>query len=377
MKHQTISHGNSAILARIFETIQAFWTGFVQPTRFALLLMIATFTAGALAMGLGITPSTLAGRLGDYIPSNFADSDAFLTVRMFRMAEDKTPPDSNPNLYAVGDSLLAHAFASETGLEAALQTTTGRKWHAAMLTTPQQMVLDSSALIDVATKKDPGIVVMAFGAGRLTADKAGELHSYRLARLGFRSKWQDEQVRLLGEKPRRVTGNYVMDNRNFLLRNTADAVRNLLYFGPPVRRIDAYTIGIHLSPKEWETFHDTVLSDLRNAASHPNPTTIRLLEDTARRLEARGNKLIIFEPPISDRTFTRQSDRRDYQNYLKLAAQLTARLGGYYCFPSDVHPPVSAFADFHHVTDPYWQGRLRVALAKCVEDATTSKGKQS
>jgi len=377
VKHQPITHGNSATLTRVVETIVAFWTGFVQPTRFALLLMIATFTAGTLAMGLGITPSTLAGRLGDYIPKNFADSDAFLTIRMFRMAENTAAPDGTPNLYVVGDSRMAHALASESGLETALHTATGRSWHAEMLTTPQQMVLDASALIDTVTKGKPGIVVMAIGAGRLTSSKEDELHFYRMARLGFRSKWQDEQVRLLGEKPRRVTGNYVIDNRNFLLRNASNTVRNLVYYGPPVRRIDAYTIGVRFSPKEWKFFHDTVLSDLRTAANRPDPTTIRLLEDTARRLEARGNRLIVFEPPISDRTFTNEGDRRDYQNYIKLAADLTKRMGGYYCLPSDVHPPASAFADFHHLTNPYWQGRLRIALSKCIEAATKTEGKQA
>ncbi len=354
---------------RLGEVGSAFWSGFTTPSLFALAVMVVAFVATALGVFVGVTPTRLAGPLAPYLARGSTDAEGFATSEAFKLAYGPKTPGGPPRLYVIGNSLIAQALASDERMTANLQDATRRDWDVRFLISPLQGALDEAALADYATRQTPGIVMLSSGFDRLGSDTADLLKYYRMARLGFRSEWPDEQVRsILQARPRRTTGNFLFDNRFFFIRNASMISLRYATRQPAEHRIDSYIF--EQTDIKLTTYSAEILKNLK-ANYRPGKIAVDLLTDTATRLKARGNRIVLFEAPISPALLARPADRERYEIHLQEMARISANLGAYYCrLPDGVAVPPSIFRDYYHIADPAWQERLRVRLAECVADMT-------
>lgn len=354
---------------RLGEVGSAFWSGFTTPSLFALVVMVVAFVATALGVFVGVTPTQLAGPLAPYLARGSTDAEGFATSEAYKLAYGPKTVGGPPRLYIIGNSLIAQALASDERMTADMHRATRRDWDVRFLISPLQGALDEAALADYATRQTPGIVMLSSGFDRLGSDTAELLKYYRMARLGFRSEWPDEQVRsILNARPRRTTGNFLFDNRFFFIRNASMISLRYATRQPAEYRIDSYVFkqtDIKLS-----TYSTEILNNLK-ANYRPGKIAVDLLTDTATRLKARGNRIVLFEAPISPALLANPVDRERYEIHLQEMARLSANLGAYYCrLPDGVAVPPSIFRDYYHIADPAWQARLRARLAECVADVT-------
>ena len=352
----------------------ALWTGCTQPTRFSFLLMIVVLVSTTLLMVVGVTPRTLAGPLGDYVPRSAENDEAFATIQALRLADPQAPVGKAPRVYVIGNSRIAQTFASDEKLKHSLQTLTHRDWDVFFLTTGRQGALDETALAEFATKRQPGVVILSASFDRYEDDVAELMKYYRMARIGYRSDWADEQVRqILHTRPRSRTGIYLVDNRKFFLLNAGAASLRLVSQTPAERKIDAYIYK--QNAHKLATYRATILKSLR-INYIPKKLSVSILADTVRRLQERGNKVILFDVPVSSELVSSDADRKRYAIHLQGAAALSSRLGAYYCRPSDeATPPPQAYRDYFHIADPAVQEQMRMLLAQCVENVSREKGR--
>jgi len=360
---------------RFADTMAQLWTGFHTPSLVALGLMALTFTATTVAAIFCITPSLLAGQFGTYLARDFEDDAGFVTHEAYRLASPETRPGSTKRVSVLGNSIIGQAFANGERLDDDLDRLTHHNWDVTMLTTGQQGPLDEAALVDYATKQDPGIVVLPIGFDRFESDPAEIMKYYRLGRIGIRSDLADYQARhLVGSKPRRRVGVLLFDNRNFFIRNGSIIALRAAFRQAPERRVDVY-IFRHNAEK-LKSYRRDLMKFLKHNYQHGELAT-NLLKSTTDTVKSRGGRVVFFQPPLAPNLFQTAAERHRYAVHLAKSAALAKELGGYYCHPSAAaHPPTEAFADFFHLKDPKWQARLRVVLARCIADAA-QEGKQS
>lgn len=343
-----------------------FWRGFVTPSLFAFGLTMTIFIIGAVLVVTMITPAFLAGPAGSYLPRSTRDSEAFVTREALRLAQPIPASDTRQRIYILGDSATAHAFASVKGVEDAIGAATGKPVVAGFLTTPLQRSLDEARLADYATRGRAGTVVfgVSFDHYGLTPEYLLQLD--RLERLGLRSPWASRDILQLGGRPRRLFGNYMIDNRGFLLRDLRAMIGRMVLRKSATRRIDVYTRVPPATPAYIAAERVSELRTLR-AFSPSTDVSVTLLGDTVGRLKARGNRILFVEIPVDDAMFETPEDIQRYTDYLAWSKALASRLGGDYCRLADYDkPPPSAYADLVHIVDPAIQAQLRQALAKCV-----------
>ena len=323
-------------------------------------------------MLFGVTPSALAGPLGQYVPRASDDAEGFATRDAYQLADPGTPAGTRPRLYVIGNSLVAQAFASAPALEHDLRNVTGRDWNLYVMTTPLQGPLDEAALADYATSRHSGTVVLSIGFDRLYSDRDYLLRYYKMGRLGFRSEFADNMVRqYLDTRPRRHTGIFLVDNRNFVLRNATMTGLRMLTRQPAEQKIDIYVF--RQTDIKLSTYSREILASLRATYRHDG-VAVKLLENTAAMLKERGNRIVFYQTTISDDLLTNPADRERYQIHLANSAALAKRLGGYYCeAPAAAKPPPQAYRDYYHIDDPVWQEKLRVTLAHCVAAANRER----
>lgn len=350
----------------------AFWRGFVAPTPFALGLMVVSFVLTAWIASVVPTPERIAGSWGQYLPRSEKDNEAFATREALTLSLPSAPGDTAPQLTILGSSISAHAFASEPGMADAIRAATGKDWHVSILTTPLQGTVDEAALADHATRRRSGVVVLSIGFMRFGAPAKEYVDLGRMERLGIRSDWADAQMRMLGGEPRRQTGNYAVDNRNFLLRNADVLLLRWLGGNPARRRIDAYW-----QPRaSHETQHREMLEYLERSAK-PDPVGVKLLDDIVRRIEARGSSVVLFEEPVNPALLDDQTHSALYENHIVRSAKVAASVGAFYCRPAQpLRPTTADYGDFDHIAVPAAQARQRQALAACVA-ALPGKGGKS
>jgi hypothetical protein len=346
--------------------LAAVWQGFVTPSPFAFAGMMAIFVAVAVAIFAGLTPQRISGPLGVYLPRSVRDHEAFATREAIRLSLPPAAGEPQQRVYVISDSVLAHAFASDTRLAAAITAASGRPTRVGFLATPLQGPIDQAALADVATRSRPGVVVLGLAFDEFAVVPSHLLELDRLGRLGVRSDWADADVRSLGGTPRPLTGNYVIDNRNFVLRNLRITLGRAALGRPALRRIDDYLPTPPVDPAYAGKVRAVMLGRLRTL-----PTTdtagVVILTDTVRRLQARGNRVLLVEAPLSARLLDDPADQQRYAAYLTWSAALSRSLGTGYCRLADHYaPPPSAFPDLIHIVDPVAQARLRQALAACI-----------
>lgn len=343
----------------------AFWAGFTQPSGWALLLMLATAVVTAAILVTTLTPKTLAGPLGVYLPNQAEDAEGFATREALRLAYNDTTAPHRPRLYVPGNSVIAQALASDTAMKRTLDRQADHDWDVVFLTTPIQGPLDEAALLDYATRHRPGIVALSISTDRLSSDADHHLKYYRYGRIGFRSELADRKVeRFLNARPRRTTGIFLLDNRAFYLRNAQMSALRFVTRKPAERTIDMY-----LTPQTETTlkvFRSEILDNVRSN-HRPGTLAVDMLAATSEFLRARGNKIIFFNVPISGAVLDNPDDHRRYQVHLAEAERLSGELGGHYCgLTPEQSPPPSAYRDYYHIEDAAWQERMRARLAECV-----------
>ena len=179
-------------------------------------------------------------------------------------------------------------------------------------------------------------------------------------------------MRMLGAEPRRQTGNYAIDNRNFLLRNADVLLLRWLGGNVPHRQIDAYWRR-NLS---HETQHKEMLGYLERSAK-PDPLGVKLLDDIVRRIKARGSSVVLFEEPVNPALLDDSAHRALYALHIATSARVAADVGAFYCRPApQLRPRLADYGDFDHIAAPAAQARQRQALAACIA-ALPGKGMQS
>ncbi|MGE0775472.1 MAG: hypothetical protein AB7G25_08315 [Sphingomonadaceae bacterium] len=356
----------------VASAMAAFWAGFVQPSFFALALMAVVFVVAAGGVVLGVTPSAIAGPLGQYVPRAEDDAEGFATRDAYQLADPRTPAGTRPRLYVIGNSLIAQAFASAPALERDLRMVTDRDWNLYFMTTPLQGPLDEAALADYATSRHAGTVVLSLGFDRLYSDRDYLLRYYKMGRLGFRSEFADNLVsEYLDARPRRRTGIFLVDNRDFILRNATMTGLRMLAQQPAQQKIDIYVF--RQTDIKLSTYSREILGSLRATYRHDG-VAVKLLENTAAMLKERGNRIVFYQPTISEDLLKDPADRRRYEVHLANSVALAKRLGGHYCeAPAAAKPPPQAYRDYYHIDDSVWQEKLRVTLARCVAAANRER----
>ncbi len=348
------------------EALAEGWRGFVTPSPFAFGLMLLVFVCGAAALLFGITPGLIAGPAGKYLPRSSGDSAAFATREALRLAQPPDPADRRQRLYIISDSVLAHALASDTGVAEAVGAATGVPTVVGFLATPLQRPLDQATLADYATRGRPGIVVLGLAYDQYDMTPRYLMQLDRMGRLGLRSDWADDALRRIGGEPRRVTGNYALDNRAFVLHNIRPMLGRLIVGRAATRRIDSFVTDRRHDPSYLARVRTALLASLRTPPAS-NSIGAVILADTVHRLQARGNRVLLVEVPVSDGLIDTPADQQRYADYLDWSRRLAARLAADYCRLTDSYrPPPTTYADLVHVVDRPAQARLRAALARCV-----------
>ncbi len=285
----------------------SFWAGFTQPTRVALFMMPVVLGLTCLTIFNSVTPAALAGSLGRYLPIAGDDANGFATREALRIAHGNEVPVGSSHIFIPGNSIIAQAFASDLKLKQNLEVETGKSWNVTFLTTPLQGALDEIALLDVATRKHPGVVVLSASPDRLNSDVNHLLKYYRYGRLGFRSERADQQVEhILKAPPRRHTGIYLVDNRPFFSWNGLPMAQRAIARWPAQRKIDIY-----LLPQTAASQRKLKAEALKN--HRPGQVAVSLLTDSVAFLKARGNRILFFRVPISPATLTSPRDRQLYE----------------------------------------------------------------
>lgn len=347
---------------------QQFRAGLMAPTGYAFCLMIGVVAGLLLLVGLSFNQERIVGPAGAYLARDASDSDAFATREAIHLAIAPRTTMATPRLFLFGDSIVAQAFANEVALERDLHAATGTTWQASFLTTAAQSTLDEAALVDKATRRQQGVVVLPLSVTRYGYTTHELVNYYRDGRLGFRSKWADDDIRMLGEEPAFRTGIYAIDNRKFIARHLWMDLRALAH-QPVPRRVDSYVLPEHINAAILAEQRVGILAALRGPM-RDDDVSIRLLANTARRLKARGHILVFAEDPINAAAFEASSDRALYTAYLARSQALAARLGGFYCpLQRGGSSQSTTFADYFHVKDAREQSRLRLILADCVAAA--------
>lgn len=347
----------------------AFWTGFTQPTLYALMSVLFVACLTVIAIALVVTPQTLAGDLGRYLPSASDDADGFATQEAYRTSQHAAAT-AQQRIYIPGNSIIAQAFASDGALRRDLNIKTNKSWDVVFLTTPLQGALDETALLDYATRLNSGVVVLSISADRLDADAAFLLRQYRYGRLGFRSDEADRQAKeILGVTPRRRTGVFLVDNRQFASLNALTMAGRWALGAPAERKIDIYLLPrTEESQRRLKAEALGAIRAMRHPASHDR-IAVDVMADTVDFLKARGNRIIFFDAPIAPWVLAHAADKQAYELHLRKAERLATKLGGTYCrMRDDEHPPASVYGDPYHIKDPVWQARLRARLAECVAE---------
>lgn len=352
----------------IVSALEAFWLGFTQPTKTSLGLLAVTFAAAVIAFVISVTPSMMAGPSGAFVPNTSSDAVGFATRRVYQLALGDKPTSGSHNIYVLGNSLTAQALADESALKSELDKRADGGWNVYFLTTPQQAGLDEAALVDYATVKHPGLVVMPIGVERLGNETKAALKSYQHGSLGFRSDLADEQLKqFYNMTPRRKTGIFLVDNRFFLLTHATLSGLRFITRRPAQQKLDVY-----LFPRTDETLRRIRIEILRHLRSNyiPQKLAVQHLSSTVKLLRERGSRVVFLEIPVSATVMNSPADQRLYQLHLQEAEKLSNKLGGYYCrLPDGVVPPDSAFRDYYHMEDPNWQRIMRVRLAQCAATA--------
>jgi hypothetical protein len=353
----------------------ALWAGFVQPSLFSLILMILVFAATVLTVFVGVTPARMSGPFGDYLARTSDDAEGFATRDAYRLADPGKPISRVPHIYVIGNSLIAQSFANVPKLAKALETTTHRTWDAFIMTSGAQGALDEAALVDYATKRQPGVVVLSVGFDRFENNPGKLMYYYKLARLGFRSDLAEDEVKnIVKASPKRRTGIFILDNKLFFLRNANTIGLRLLALHPAEQRVDNFIYN--QTPEHLAKYRQGILDSLRQNYQHGD-LAVSLLANTISAAQARGSKVILFQTPVSEAVLTDPADRKRHAVHVARSAALAARLGASYCSPpaSGVLPD-RIFKDYYHLKDAAWQERFRMILAECVS-ASNYPGKQS
>ena len=341
---------------------RAFWHGFVTPSPLALGLMLLSFALTAWVAIVTPTADRIAGSWGRYLPRAADDNQAFVTREALQLAQPPAADDQLPRLAVMGSSISAQAFASEPDMAAAMRKATGKDWRVSLLTTPLQGTVDEAALADHASRGRKGVVVLPVGFARFGAPASEYVETGKMERLGIRSDWADAQMRMMGAEPRKPTGNYAIDNRNFLFRNADALLVNWLTGTVPERRVDAYLFV----NRPHDTQRKEMLRFLERSGK-PDPLATRLLGDIVRRLKARGSQVLIFEEPVNPVLLAKPEHSALYAAHLVRSAKVAAAVGADYCItPPAMRPTIAEYGDFDHVGAPAARARLRDALAACV-----------
>lgn len=347
--------------------LAAFWTGFTQPSLFALLGMAIMFVMTAIVIVISFTPERFAGPLGAYLLTSSEDVEGAATRHAFELASPRRAVSATPHLYVLGDSLIAQSLANEAKLNAAVEAQTGQTWATYVMTMGSQIPLDEAALVDYATSRQPGTVVLPMNFGRFDGDIKPMMRFYRMGRLGFRSDLADYQVKeILKERPRRRTGIFLFDNRFFYLRNARMMGLRLLLRNPVEQRVDNFREPV--ASEKLPANRLKIMAGLQRGYLHPKLLT-ELLTHTTKTIRARGSRVIFFQPPISKFLLENPVDYERFRIHLAKSEQLAKRLGAYYCKPpGDATLPTNLFADSYHLIDPAGQEAMRRVLARCVAD---------
>ena len=239
---------------------RTFWSGFTSPSVFSLSLafLVSGFSVGLILVVL--TPSFVAGPLGAYLPGPLWDQEMFATRKALQISTGTRTPSELPKMYAIGNSIMAHTFVSESALAQSLREVTQRDWRVDLFTTPAQGPYDEAALAEHATARDPGIVVLSVGFARFGHPRSEYVRWCNLRRLGIHSEWSASLKAPICGEPDSLTGIFAWDNRLFLSTRPWSGIFQRLLLGHQTdQKYDIYLSDFTATPARRKVKRDVWL----------------------------------------------------------------------------------------------------------------------
>lgn len=354
--------------------LAAFWRGFSQPSILAFGVFCASALASLILCLWFFSEATIAGWYGRYLPRSGLDAEGFATREALKAAHEDV---TFPRLILLGTSTVAQAVGSGRELETMIRQLTGQQWRVVVLTTPLQSPNDQFALIDRALENQkadspPVVVAVGFGMQRLRWTPEQTLPYAYNRRLGLRSDWEDAEVRALGGTPLPRTGFYLLDNRNFVLVNGAEALLRLVLHRPAVRVVDQYAIG-RKSPAS-QAMRDIMGKGIRD--NFPDRSRfIAQIERLAANLATRPNvDLVLIEEPLSPALIANQNLGAIHDQMSQVLAEFAASHDfGYWPVNTEAQLTGAGYFDDLHVLEGNEQDLLRAMLARHMKQLLAAK----
>ena len=355
--------------------LAAWWHRFSQPSALA----FATFglsLVATLALCLWFfSEATIGGWYGRYLPRSSIDDDGFATREALRAARDVS---SHPILIVLGSSTVAQAVGSGQELEREILVQTGQTWQVVVLTTAGQGPAEQFALIDRALENQgpdspPVLVAVGFGPQRMRWTPERTLEFAALRRIGLRSEWEDDEVRLLGGAPLVQTGFYPWDNRNFLLINGSRALVRLVLRQPAIRKVDYFARG-HQGPETQEV-RDTRGARIRDSFPDRERYYTQISRLAAKVATRPNTSLVFLEETISPDMIKDQSLAAIYDQMRRELAEM-AQLQPFRFWPvtTEARLTIAHYHDDLHLHPGEAQDILRTIIARHMNVDLTAKG---
>jgi len=339
--------------------LNAAWTGLTTPSPPATALMILIAGVIWVLLWFGFGPRHVA-RWGDHLAENPRDSYAFTTSRLACLDELVEP--GVPTAIVTGASGVRYAIGDFAALEDELRTHVAGA-RVVDLTTDDQSVLETLAILDLIPDRFGGIVVVGTNPHRWSRPAAQrDPEAGFVYRLGVRSPYLDHWRALNGEPPR-PEHSYFWDNREFLLPRLGPLIANTLD-APPDEFVPRAHNPRRAPDARWEAFARTVETIEERFATRGQPN-LQLLAHAGRRFGQRtAGRLALLESPLAPRAARECYGPEFLALYDARMRRFAARQGWpYWTLQEAAELEEDDFFDWMHLRNGAARARFRTQLA--------------
>ncbi len=320
--------------------------------------------AGALLFALGqlfllvlyATPQRLAAIDPGYLLAHEFDDYGRVTMEVLRYSLADEPV---PALVYAGSSTSRESLDDEDELRRRLSQVAGRPVGVHLWSHSWQTLWETGILLDQLPESFRGVIAISTTPFRLARDGSWLKRLSEHPTLGLYSASFDRELAAAGLPPRRHSGFYLLDHREFFLARRVFFRR--LISGPIEHARHWYREAKPWNEREWDAFtHNATqaLADLENDM----PENLRRLAGLIDRYEGRaGVRVVLVETPRNPRTEALLGERfRFYQS--ALASFAAGRGVPYWDFSPDLSFVADDFYDWGHLRKIEAQKRFQEAF---------------
>ena len=293
------------------------WRGVTNPSLGALVIIVAINLSGVVGLLLGLETLMIHG--GDrLLAENPFDQDIYVTSEALRLSRSDS---SRPFVAVLGGSSVRHMFFKDD-LQRQLRDLTQNVVDVYNLTTSRQSIWEMVTLVDMIPPDTKGIVVIEAALGPFAFGQGDLKDMLKTPRLGFRSRYFDEELKLAGLEPSFYTGIYSLDNYRFYMSRLSTWLTRL--HSMPVEQVESAFLGPNPHPmvQKWE---GQPYSDRLNQHRNNVEANVTVLDRLARRLSQTRLKLVLLDAPVNQRFLHNFHHEEDWLDHRRRMSQFAAQ----------------------------------------------------